>query len=415
MEKALGNGLPLAATLCRDALRAVISKREREFTYGGQPLACTAAIQGIKSFLSGKSDISRNLAALEDAIRILQEKFPTITFNQVAFFIGITRKDSKFQTGWVARVYELSLEMGLLVRNNLKSSILLQPPVVIQPAVIHESLSRFAGVLSVAERELEAPPQLYTELIKAGAKLTPLTRIKKRPPVRSQWEYVGALLSHIGQTLSVEKIGAEEQAVIAKSLRRVGIPAAELFVSPDGSPEYTYQSGVSMDFVMDEISLSDPALVNGLVLEHQHYVEMAHDAGISIPDRWPGNAIVGSALSLIHFDLTYSVSTGSATLLFTFEEVFSSFQCVAWVKSPNLQQDLAIRLCFAVMQRCGQLAKEVWGNMTVFYSNPSKPYLPESLSHGDYMKAIDAITEGFAHLDRNTFVHINFSNKTIDL
>ena len=88
---------------------------------------------------------------------------------------------------------------------------------------------------------------------------------------------------------------------------------------------------------------------------------------------------------------------------------------MAWVKSPNLQQDLAIRLCFAVMQRCGQLAKEVWGNMTVFYSNPSKPYLPESLSHGDYMKAIDAITEGFAHLDRNTFVHINFSNKTIDL
>ena len=397
--KALGCGLPIGATLCRDELRAVVSKKEGEFTYGGQPLACTAAIQGIKSFLSITAEVSTNLATLEEAVKKLQVKFPMLSFRQIGFFVGITRKDAKYQLGWVARVYELSLEAGLLVRNNLGSSILLKPPIVMEPHIIQESLESFAGVLSAADRELEAPAQLYADLIKANAKLTSLTRIKKRPPVRSQWEYVGALLSHIGPTLSVIKIDAEKQAVISKNLRRIGVPAVNVFPSADGTPEYAYQPGISMDFFMNDNNFSDPAMVNGLVLEHQRYVEMAHDAGLSIPDRWPGNAIVtGTSLGLIDFDLTYSDSTGSTTLLFTFEEVFSTFQCVAWVKNPTLQQDLANRLCLAIIQRRGPLAQTVWGNMIKFYSNPSKLYLPESLSHVDYMKGIEAITEGFANL-----------------
>ena len=397
--KALGSGLPLGATLCRDELRAVISKREGEFTFGGQPLACTAAIQGIKSFLSMTNQVSKNLAALEEAVIKVIDKFSMLCFRQVGFFVAITRKDEKYQLGWVARVYELSLEAGLLVWNNHGSSILLKPPIVIEPKIIWESLEKFACVLSAAESDLEAPPQLYTDLIKANAKLTTLTRIKKKPPVHSQWEYVGALLSHIGPTLSVRKVDAEEQALISKRLRRFGVPAVNIFTSAEGYPEYTYQPGVSMDFFMHDYSCTDPGMVNGLVLEHQRYVEMAHDAGLSIPDRWPGNAIVtGTSLSLIDFDLTYSDSTGSTTLLFTFEEVFSTFQCVAWVKNPTLQQDLANRLCLAVVQRQGPLAQTVWGNMSTFYSNPSKPYLPESLSHIDYMKAIETITKGFHNL-----------------
>ncbi len=87
----------------------------------------------------------------------------------------------------------------------------------------------------------------------------------------------------------VEKVEAKPQELICKKLQRAGIPAVEIVATseghPEGHPEYTYQPGISMDFYIDEHCSSDPGMVNGLVLEHQRYVEMTHDTGISTPDR----------------------------------------------------------------------------------------------------------------------------------
>lgn len=395
ISKALGAGLPLSATLCKDQYRAVIPRKEAEYTHGGQPLPCVAAIQSIKTTLHLKEQIAKNLAGLERLVEKLSLQFTYLTFHQAGFIVGISRRDGVYVKPWVLRVYTLALENALLIRNNYRN-ILIKPPIITTPEVLEEAFVKLAQVFETCERELDVPSQLYADLVKTNPNPPLLTWIKKRPPVSDQWEYVGALLAHISPNLSVRKINATEQVQLCKKLIDSNIPAAEMR-DIDGSPEYTYQPGVSMDFFMNDHCSSDPGLINGLVLEHQRYVEMSHDAGISIPDRWPGNAIVyGQSLCLIDFDLTYSDSTNSTVTLFAFEEVFSTFQCVSWVRgNPTLKQDLADRLCYAVIQRHSQLALTVWEDMIKFYSNPDKLALPESLSHTDYMNGIDALNKGF--------------------
>ena len=395
ISKALGAGLPLSATLCKDEYRAVLVKKEAEYTCGGQPLPCVAAVQFIKTALSLKDQITKNLASLESLVKTLSLQCSYLTFQQAGFVVGITRRDGMYVKPWILRVYRLALEKGLIIRNNY-CNLLIKAPVITPPEVLEEAFTKLYQIFEVCEKELATPSQLYADLIKNGGELTTLTRVKKRPPVSDQWEYVGALLAQISTTLSVKKIDADEQVQLCRRLISHNIPAAEMR-DVDGCPEYTYQPGTSMDFFMNDHCNSDPGLINGLVLEHQRYVEMAHDAGISIPDRWPGNAIVSHhSLTLIDFDLTYSDSTESTLTLFAFEEVFSTFQCVSWVRGNSaLQQDLADRLCYAVFQRQGQLALTLWEKMIKFYSNPDKLFLPESLSHVDYMSGIDALNKGF--------------------
>jgi acetylornithine/succinyldiaminopimelate/putrescine aminotransferase len=401
--KALGCGFPLSATICRDELRAVIMKKEGEYTFGGQPLACTAAVQVINAYMSLSDEISHTLASFEGSVQKLKAKFPGLCFHQVGFMLGITRKDKTFTRGWVNRVYELSVEQGFLVQNNLHRSVIIKPPVIIKPDVLQNALESFGRILTICERELEVPSMLYVDAIKFEVKLTTLSRIKKKQPVPDQWQYVGALLALISPTLSVEKIEANDQKLLSQKLENAAIPVAEMVTTLEGQPEYLYIPGISMDFYMNDHCASDPGMVNGLVLEHQRYVEMAHDAGFSIPDRWPGNAIVnGTSLVLIDFDLIYLDSTGTTTTLFAFEEVFSTFQCVSWVRgNDHLQQNLADRLCYAVLQRQGPLTLSIWEHMIKFYSNPDKPFLPESLGHIDYIKGIEAISRGFAKHSNN--------------
>ena len=45
-----------------------------------------------------------------------------------------------------------------------------------------------------------------------------------------------------------------------------------MVVVPDGSPEYAYLPGVSMDMYMVNNIESDPGLINGLVLRHQQWL-----------------------------------------------------------------------------------------------------------------------------------------------
>jgi hypothetical protein len=77
--------------------------------------------------------------------------------------------------------------------------------------------------------------------------------------------------------------------------------------------------------------------------------------------------------------------------------VFSTFQCIAWVKNSALQQDLSNRLCLAVVDRYGALVPAIWPGMRRFYGNPSKR-LPKSLSQNDYMGAIEAMSKSFCDL-----------------
>ena len=396
ISKALGNGFPIAATLCKDEYRDLLVRREADYTNGGQPLTCTAAIQSIKTALSLKEKIAKNLAGLKDLVKKLSLQFSYLDFQQAGFMVGIGRKDRVYDVPWALRAYSLALEHSLLIRLS-HHSILIKPSTITPFEVLEEAFSKLAQIFETCERELANPSQLYTELLNCNPTL--LTRIKKEPPVSGYLESMSTLLALISPTLSVQKNNTLGQVQFCKKLIDYGIPVVEI-ACVDGSLEYTYQSGVSMDVFINDHCSSDPGLVNGLVLKHQLYVEMAHDAGSSLPDRWPGNAIVNNrSIKLINFDTTYSDSTNSTSTLFAFEEVFSAFQCVSCVTgNPALQQDLADRLCYGIIQRQGQLAITVWENMIKAYNCPNKLTLPESLSHSEILKGIGALNKGFREI-----------------
>lgn len=399
--KALGAGLPLSATLCRSDLKAVISKMEGRYTYGGQPLACAAAVQAIKTFMAIQDDVRKTLETFTKETLILTEAFSMLCIRQVGFFTKISRQNEDFIENWTKRVEELCVENGLLIRNNFGRNVLLKPSIVIPPHVIEVSFKKLSAILMKAEKELQQPSLFYSDLIRYGIHPTLLTRIKKKPPGPNNWDYVGALLAEISPTLSVKEINIKQQVRNVINLRQAGICAAEVVKSEEEYAEYTYIRGVSLEkYMVDHID-SDPALVNGLVLQHQQYVEMAHDAGLSIPDRWPGNAIVGAngaGLTLIDFDITYEASDGDKTLLFAFEEIWSTFQCLSWVKNCHFRQDLSDRLCYALVTRYRSKISIVWNGLVTFYGNPKKPYLPESLSPEDYVKSIDTMKKSFSRL-----------------
>ena len=395
ISKALGNGFPISATLCRDIYRDLLNKNEASNTHGGQPLTCSAAVQSIKTMLSLKEQIAKNLAGLESLVQKLSLQFPYLDFEQAGFMVGISRKDGVFDLPWAVRVYKISLNNFLFIRHTYRS-ILVKAPIITPFEVLEESFLKLAQAFETCEKELAIQSQLHTDLVNSNRALTSITKIKKGPPAFNHLGYMSALLAHISPTLSARTVDVIEEVQICKKLIRYSIPVVEMW-HIDHKVEYFYQSGISMDVFINDHCSSDPGLVNGLVLKHQLYVEMAHDAGSSLPDRWPGNAIVNNrSIKLINFDTTYSDSTNSTSTLFAFEEVFSAFQCVSCVTgNPALQQDLADRLCYGIIQRQGQLAITVWENMIEAYNCPNKLTLPESLSHSDILKGIGALNKGF--------------------
>lgn len=398
--KAFGAGIPISAILCQGFLRGVLLAKEGELTYGGQALGCVAAAAVINTFKANRKQVSTNFAHFEKAAQKLQGDFQNsdLRIRQNGFFLSVARKDGKFAGNWMKMVSKKCLEQGLLVRKNQGKTILIKPPVIIPSDVIDECFDKFAAILKDVEIEFQKPSILYTELAQNGEKPSLMTRIRKTP-CNNKWEYMGALLAEVSPSLCVKKVDAGEQEMNVKLLRRAGIPAAEVYKTADGSLEYIYQPGVPMDKFMAS-NAHDLPVINGLVLLHQRYVEMAHDAGLSVPDRCPDNAIVSgvSIAALMDFDLVYQSSDGSQDLLFAFEEVFSTFQSIAWVKDGSLQQDLSNRLCFAVKDRYGELVPTIWSKITKFYSSPTQPLQPESLTHHDYIRTIEAMSRSFSIL-----------------
>ena len=396
--KAFGAGLPLSAVLCKEEYRAAVQKNEGEYTHGGQPLTCVAALQSLKTHLSLRGQVLENLAELERLVTKLSLQLPYLTFSRSGFIVGITRKDGAFLKPWVSRAYKLGIEKSIIIRNNFARNIVVKAPIITTPDILEDAFKKLAEVFEECERELLAPSSFYEDLAKSNSNPTLLTRIKKVPPTLDQLDYWSALASYVSSDFSVRMADAKEQEKLCKMLIDLNIPAEELRVC-NGGLEHTYKTGVPMDLFLREHASTDPGLVNGLVLEHQRYVETAHDAGISIPNRWPMNALVSSrSLTLMGLDFAYSDASNKMAALFAFEEVFSTFHCVSGIcGNLALQQDLAERLCYSLHQRHGHLALALFKELVKFYGSPNKGLtIPEeSLSIKDYRNGIEAMKKGF--------------------
>jgi predicted acetylornithine/succinylornithine family transaminase len=149
LAKALGGGLPLGALLARQEVAAVFQPGTHGTTFGGNPVACAAALAVLdvmeQENLPYNAEVIGNY--LKDRLKALQQQFPFIKeVRGRGLLVGIEfGRPGK-------RMVALCQESGLLVNCTAEKVIRFMPPLNITRsevdqavAIFEEALQRFAN------------------------------------------------------------------------------------------------------------------------------------------------------------------------------------------------------------------------------------------------------------------------------
>ena len=157
--KGIASGLPLGACVAR---RSVMDwgKGTHGNTYGGNPIACAAALATIDMIENEYLENATKMGQYTlDALEEIMPRHPSIgNIRGKGLMIGVefvkdrqTKEPAKELTD---RVVELAFERGLLLLSCAKSVIRFAPPLSISKTEVNEGLQIFAEALTLAEKEL---------------------------------------------------------------------------------------------------------------------------------------------------------------------------------------------------------------------------------------------------------------------
>jgi tRNA A-37 threonylcarbamoyl transferase component Bud32 len=185
---------------------------------------------------------------------------------------------------------------------------------------------------------------------------------------------------------------ALEQQIITERLAAVGVPVVRVYADDHDTTIHNFVPGVSADHYLASLKSDDYAAANAFFARQQGALEIAHDNGMIIGDRWPGNTIVnGNSCSLIDFDIRYEGDFGK---LAVFEEIFSLFQCLSCLKNRPIAARIAPRFVRGIVRRYGDDAYSVWQALRDFYDNSDKPENNTSFSHETYADTLVIMQQG---------------------
>ena len=151
LAKGLGNGVPIGACLARGPAAQVFHPGNHGSTFGGNPLACTAAYTTLR--IIADDNLLENAVHIGELIRgLLQEDLGELPgFKQIrgkGLMVGIDLDRP------CNGVVNAGLERGLLINVTADSVVRLLPPLIMQPAVARQLAEGVAGVI----REFLAEP-----------------------------------------------------------------------------------------------------------------------------------------------------------------------------------------------------------------------------------------------------------------
>ena len=145
--KALGGGVPVGAVLVSSRVAASISAGDHGTTYGGNALACRAALAVLDTLDGGLLDLVRRVGPVfADGLRALAARHPMIVEVRGAGLMQglVLDRDA-------APVVPAALERGLIVNRTAERVVRMLPPYVITEAEIGEALSRLDAALTAVE------------------------------------------------------------------------------------------------------------------------------------------------------------------------------------------------------------------------------------------------------------------------
>ena len=146
--KALAGGVPMGAALVSEGVADTLAFGDHGTTFGGNLLACRAALVCLDQLTAGLMDhVKRTGAHLEAKLRELQKKHPAIVdIRGAGLMWGLEL------SGDAAAVHEAAIRHGVLVNRTAEKVIRLLPPLIITET----ELDRALGMLDAAFSEVFA-------------------------------------------------------------------------------------------------------------------------------------------------------------------------------------------------------------------------------------------------------------------
>jgi acetylornithine/N-succinyldiaminopimelate aminotransferase len=148
--KALGGGVPVGAALLSEQVAQTISFGDHGSTYGGNLLACRAALCVVEELTSGGliaqvQQVGRHMADRLAAIAAAHPIVKEVRGAGLMWGLELTRD--------AAPVVPAALSRGVIVNRTAETVVRLLPPLVITASEIDEGLSRLEAALDAVESE----------------------------------------------------------------------------------------------------------------------------------------------------------------------------------------------------------------------------------------------------------------------
>jgi 4-aminobutyrate aminotransferase len=158
--KGIASGVPLGATIAR---KSVMDWPEGAHgnTYGGNPLACAAALATLELIEDEYLDNAKEMGNyMKDALEEIQVRHPSIgDVRGIGLMVGVElvkdRQTKEYAYELRDRVVEETFRNGALFLGCGKSGIRFVPPLSISQAEVDEGLTIFEEVLTANEKELQ--------------------------------------------------------------------------------------------------------------------------------------------------------------------------------------------------------------------------------------------------------------------
>jgi predicted acetylornithine/succinylornithine family transaminase len=145
--KALGGGVPIGAALISNEVAATIKYGDHGSTYGGNLLACRAALVFVEQLMEGGliEHVRRMGAFFGDRLRAVAARHPIVKeVRGVGLIWGLDLNAD------AAPVVQAGLARGVVVNRTAETVIRLLPPLVITEAEADEALGRLDAALGAA-------------------------------------------------------------------------------------------------------------------------------------------------------------------------------------------------------------------------------------------------------------------------
>lgn len=153
LAKGLGGGVPIGALLVKERA-AVLEPGDHGSTFGGNPLACAAALTVVATVIEER--LPEHATAMGERLRAGLERLVTLGLARAVrgrgLLVGLELH------GQAAPVVDRCREAGLLVNAVQPTALRLAPPLVVQPGEIDQAVAILEGVLAVVPAPAAGTP-----------------------------------------------------------------------------------------------------------------------------------------------------------------------------------------------------------------------------------------------------------------